>query len=172
MAKERARALAEPELAALSFEDFFREESLRLGKALYLITADAGEAEDLVQEAMARVYERWDRVRAMESPAAYVFRTALNLHRRRERRRRLFGREPGPEPATADPASAAASRVDVVNALRELTREHRETLVLVEWVGLTSEEAGRILGIEPGSVRARLHRARTLLRERLGGPDE
>jgi DNA-directed RNA polymerase specialized sigma24 family protein len=44
-------------------------------------------------------------------------------------------------------------------------------LVLVEWLGYTAEEAGRILGIEAVSVRGRLHRARGTLRERFGGSD-
>jgi len=53
--------------AGLDFEEFFRAEYRGLVRALVLLTADRGEAEELTQEAMARVYERWDRVGAMES---------------------------------------------------------------------------------------------------------
>ncbi len=56
-----------PVAAGLDFEEFFRAEYRGLVRALVLLTADRGEAEELTQEAMARVYERWDRVGAMES---------------------------------------------------------------------------------------------------------
>ena len=46
---------------AIDFSDFFRREHLRLGRAIYLICGDPFEAEDLIQEALARAYERWDR---------------------------------------------------------------------------------------------------------------
>ena len=54
---------------AVDFEEFFQVEYRGLVRALYLLTGDQGEAEELAQATMARVYERWDRVRVMESPA-------------------------------------------------------------------------------------------------------
>jgi RNA polymerase sigma-70 factor (ECF subfamily) len=60
----------------------------------------------------------------------------------------------------------------VHRALQSLTRQQREALVLVEWLGFDSEEAASILGIRASSVRTRLHRARTALRTQLGGIDE
>jgi DNA-directed RNA polymerase specialized sigma24 family protein len=44
-------------------------------------------------------------------------------------------------------------------------------VVLVDWAGMTAEEAARVLGIQPVSVRGRLHRARAALRQRLGDAD-
>jgi RNA polymerase sigma-70 factor (ECF subfamily) len=156
--------------ATPEFEDFFRDESVRLGKALYLLCGDEAEAEDLVQEAMARAYERWPRVRTMASPTGYVYRVALNLHRRRFRRARLARRaEERPEESARDPALTVSSREEILTALRSLSVEQREAVVLVEWLGLGAEEAGSVLGVKPESVRSRLHRARTALRERLGG---
>jgi DNA-directed RNA polymerase specialized sigma24 family protein len=58
-------------------------------------------------------------------------------------------------------------QVDVLAALRTLPRTQLEALLLVEWLGMTSEEAGRILGIDPASVRGRIHRAREALRATL-----
>ena len=52
----------------LDFEGFFRAEYPRLARACYLLTGEAAEAEDLAQEAMARTFERWNRIRAMDSP--------------------------------------------------------------------------------------------------------
>jgi len=63
----------------LDFKVFFRDEYRGLVRALYLLTADQAEAEELAQETMARVYERWDRVSGMESPSGYAYRVAVNL---------------------------------------------------------------------------------------------
>jgi DNA-directed RNA polymerase specialized sigma24 family protein len=78
------------------FEGFFQVEYPQLARACYLLTGDAAEAEDLAQEAMARTFERWNRVRSMDSPSGYVYRTAFNLNQKRLRRlsvraRRLIG---------------------------------------------------------------------------------
>jgi len=155
-----------------SFEQLFEAEHPALARALLLLTGDAAEAEDLAQEAFARAFERWARVREMDSATGYVYRTALNLNRKRLRHlrvraaRALRGREP------ADPAASAEERDRVRRALAALSADQREALVLVEWLGLGTEEAGRVLGIEAVSVRGRLHRARATLRERFGGGDE
>ena len=60
--------------AGLDFEEFYEREHLRLGRALFLLTGNRGEAEDLAQEALARAYERWDRIRETDSPVGYVYR--------------------------------------------------------------------------------------------------
>jgi RNA polymerase sigma-70 factor (ECF subfamily) len=116
---------------------------------------------------MAKVFERWGRVRAMGSPGGYTYRTAVNLNRKRIRHvavraRRLLAvsREPAGE-------SEPETRADLSAALRALPRAQREAFMLVTWVGLSAEEAAPILGIRPASVRSRVHRARAGLRERI-----
>jgi RNA polymerase sigma factor (sigma-70 family) len=157
---------------ATAFEEFFLAEHERLFQALYLLTGDRFEADDLAQEALLRAYERWDRVAAMDSPAGYVYRTALNLHRSRlralvVRARRVFAAVPA-----EDLSGPVAASHDVRRALSRLPRGQREALILVEWLGLGSEEAGRVLGIDAASVRGRLHRGRASLRDLLGDRDE
>ncbi len=154
------------------FESFFRHEYLRLVGALYLVTGDSGEAEELGQEAMARAYERWGRISRMESPGGYVYGIALNLNRHRLRRIGLRARARlRPEPAD-DVAARAEARSDLIRAMAALPLGQRAALVLVEWIGLSSEEAGRVLGIEAGAVRSRTSRARAVLKERLEVEDE
>jgi len=157
---------------ASAFEEFFLAQHERLFQALYLLTGDRYEADDLAQEALLRAYERWDRVGAMDSPAGYVYRTALNLHRSRlrtlvVRARRVFSAVPA-----EDLSGSVAASHDVRKALARLPRGQREALILVEWLGLASEEAGRVLGIDAASVRGRLHRGRASLRDLLGDRDE
>ena len=154
-----------------TFEDFFMAEHERLFKALYMLTGNRDEADDLAQEALLRAYERWDRVGGMDSPAGYVYRTALNLHRNRlrglvVRARRVFAAVP------AEISAAAGREPRPSERLARLPRGQREALVLVDWLGLGSEEAGQMLGIDASSVRGRLHRAHATLRELLGGIDE
>ena len=62
----------------LGFEDFYRTEFPSLVRALFLLVPDADEAQELAQEAMVRVYERWDRVSGMTSPGGYLYRVATN----------------------------------------------------------------------------------------------
>jgi RNA polymerase sigma-70 factor (ECF subfamily) len=157
---------------APAFEGFFLAQHERLFQVLFLLTGDRYEADDLAQEALLRAYERWDRVGAMDSPAGYVYRTALNLHRSRlralvVRARRVFAGVPA-----EDLSGPVAASHDVRRALAQLPRGQREALILVEWLGLGSEEAGSVLGIDASSVRGRLHRGRASLRDLLGDRDE
>jgi RNA polymerase sigma factor (sigma-70 family) len=170
-----AAARVEPVAKGLDFEEFFREEYQRVVRALYLLAADQGEAEELAQEAMARVYERWDRVKTMESPGGYAYQVAVNLNRQRLRhlafRARRFLAMAGHPDAQQPPEVSG----EIAEAIASLSRGQREAFMLVGWLGMSAEEAGRLLGIAPSSVRARVHRARTTLKDRLidtGGPHE
>jgi RNA polymerase sigma factor (sigma-70 family) len=154
------------------FAAFFETEHLRLARALFLLTGDASEADELAQDALVRVYERWERVRQMDSPTGYLFRTALNLHRSRLRRLAARARRSTRASPQSDPAQAVEDRDEVARALASLPDGQREALILVEWLGMETEEAGRVLRIQPVTVRVRLSRARATIRERFGGPDE
>jgi RNA polymerase sigma-70 factor (ECF subfamily) len=136
---------------------------------MYLLTGSTVEADDLAQEALVRVFERWDRVSGMERADGYLYRTALNLHRSSLRRAARWRRRLRPDPQADDPMAGADSRLEVQRALASLTRGQRDAVVLVDWVGLSDEEVGAILGLKPGSVRSRLHRGRNALKEVLGG---
>jgi RNA polymerase sigma-70 factor, ECF subfamily len=147
------------------FEEFFEAQHLRLARALYLLTGSAAEADELAQEALVRVWERWGRVGQMASPEGYLFRTALNLHRSRLRRltsraRHMFD----PAPMT-DPAEVVGDRDRIARALDSLPVGQRGAVVLVEWLGMSQEDAASALRIKPGSLRARLSRAKAALRE-------
>ena len=61
-----------------SFTAFVATHSTALYRTAYLLTGNAGRAEDLVQETLTRLYPRWDRVIAADSPIAYVRRSLAN----------------------------------------------------------------------------------------------
>jgi DNA-directed RNA polymerase specialized sigma24 family protein len=71
------------------FADFFRADYETLLRAIYLISGSRDEAEELAQDAFVKACERWDRVREMENPAGYLYRTAVNKRRSVARRLRL-----------------------------------------------------------------------------------
>ena len=69
-----------------SFEDLVAAEHSGLFGALCMITGDRLEAEDIMQDAFHKLWEHWDRVKDMDDPKGYLYRAALNLHRKRVRR--------------------------------------------------------------------------------------
>ncbi len=157
--------------ATQDFGDFFRREYARLARACLLLTRSPTEAEELAQESLVRVYARWNDVGSMESPEGYLYRTALNLNRKRIRRLAVRARHFRQASWHADEIEVAEERLDVLRAVVTLPRRQREALVLVEWLDLDINEVGELLGIAQASVRGRLHRARRALRERFGGSD-
>ena len=145
------------------FGDFFRAEYQTLLRAMYLISGSRDEAEDLAQDAFVRALERWDRVREMDNPAGYLYRTAVNRRRSVARRLRLAAQR-ALSPRPPDVIAQADDRDQIRHALALLPVSQREAIVLVEWLGLTDSQAGRVLGVSAGAVRVRISRAKASLR--------
>ena len=157
---------------AASFEDFYEIEHGGLFGALYLVTRDRHEAEDLMQEAFLKVLQRWNTVQGLENPTGYLYRTAMNALTSRRRRaavaaRSLVRRSLRP----ADDFEAADTRTDVGRALDLLTPRERAALVLVDLLGFPADEAGAALRIAPSTVRVLLARARQTVRGSIGAVD-
>jgi RNA polymerase sigma factor (sigma-70 family) len=155
-----------------SFEAFFREEHSRLLRALYLVGGNRQEAEEIMQEAFLRIWERWGRVRAMANPIGYLYRTALNLLRSRHRRalvmaKRALGAEVG-----RDEFAAADERDVLARAMARLTPRQRAALVVTEYLGYSSEDAAAVLGIKAVTVRVLASQARDALRSTMEPTDE
>jgi RNA polymerase sigma-70 factor (ECF subfamily) len=147
-----------------TFEDFFNAEQLRLLRAVFLITTDRAEAEDVTQEAFLKVLERWDRVRRMEKQIGYLYRTALNIARSRARRVARALRRSG---ALSQPDQLAMTedREAVIQTLKMLTPRQRIALVLTELLDYDTEEAAQVMRVKAGTVRSLASRARASLRE-------
>lgn len=153
------------------FEDFFREHSPNLYARLCLITGNRAEAEELSQDAFLKVWERWDRVADMEEPVGYLYRTAMNLFRKRYRRTLLALRKTVSAELRRDEFAMAEDRSAVARALLELAPRQRAALVLTELIGFTSEEAGRMLGVRAGTVRALASQGRAAMKQQLEDDD-
>ncbi len=125
-------------------------------------------AEDAVQEALARAWERSLRGERIESLEAWVTTVATNLSRsalrrivsERRAKERLAGGQPG--------GLAPGERVDLVRAIADLPRRQREATVLRYYLGLDVAEIAHVLGINQGTAKTTLFRARRALALRLG----
>ena len=156
---------------APSFEEFYEATFRRLFTALCLVTGNRHEAEEVAQEAYLRVFERWDRIGALEDPTGYVFRVSMNVFRNRFRRaslgtRRLLSLAP---PQTDDLA-AVEDRDELVRLLRELNPQQRAAVLLTSILDYSAEETGRMLGIVPSSVRSLTTRARARMKDKVVDP--
>lgn len=148
----------------------------RLYRAARAWTASREEAEDLVQETIARVLSR-PRVIRGDGELPYLLRALRNTL---VSQRRTEGRRPATGPLAEelgtgsrpqdDPATAAEAR-EVHDAIAELPEEFRDALVAVDVAGLSYDEAARAFGVPQGTVTSRLFRARDRLARRLAGED-
>lgn len=151
------------------FREFFEDQHARLLKTLYFVTGNRSEAADLMQEAFLKLWERWDRIDTIEDPRAYLFRVALNGSKMRARAARRAGRRVVPLGLVRDPFDEVELREDVRRMLLTLSPRQRAALVLLDLYGYGSEEAARIMGIRPSTVRALATQGRAVLRKH-GGP--
>jgi RNA polymerase sigma factor (sigma-70 family) len=146
------------------FEQFFRERHTDLFQALWLLCGNRHEAEEIMQEAFLRIWERWDRVAGMADPTGYLYRTGMNVFRSRARRARVALRRTLGAGPRSDPLSTVEQRDALVRQLVTLTPRQRAAIVLVDALSFTSEEAAVAMSIRPSTVRVLLARARATLR--------
>src|SRR5262252_9474463 len=169
------RSWAEPEL----FEAIFRRYFGRIHQ--YLAARVGGRiADDLAAEVFTIAFaqrQRYDLARDCARPWLYGIATNLaGTYRRREQRRyralaraHAQGVAPSDEDLVADRVSAAAAGPALAAALAGLSSGDRDVLLLVAVAGLDNQEVAVSLGIPYGTVCSRLSRARSRLRESLGG---
>lgn len=163
---DEAATAVEPER---SFEDFYRAEWASVRRAVGFAVGDPDLARECVDEAMTRAYERWDRVSFMDSPAGWVYRVAVNHARNRGRRKEVERRKQQQPSPTATPAAEPADPA-VALALAGLPLDMRSVVVLRFYLDWSVEQIAAGLGVAPGTVKSRLHRALRRLAESLGGP--
>jgi RNA polymerase sigma-70 factor (sigma-E family) len=164
---EERRITVEP---ATNVEAFLRAEHGRLLGVLTLTVGDRAVAEELAQEALIRAAQHWPRVSRMEQPSAWLMRVAMNLARsslrRRSAERRAHARL-GP-PTDTDDGPDLADVLTVRDALTRLPDRQRAAVVLRRYGGLSAREAGDVMGVTDGTVRALCHQAMQALRTELG----
>jgi RNA polymerase sigma-70 factor (ECF subfamily) len=150
--------------AGVRFDVFFEEERERLFKALYFVTGNRQDAEELTQDAFLKLWERWGEIDRINDPTAYLFRVALNGFRLKRRRASMAVRKLLPIAEPPDAFVEAEMRVDVRQLLLGLTPRQRAALLLVDLLGYPSEQAARIMRVRPSTVRSLATRGRRALK--------
>ena len=151
-------------VAPRDFDELFLDVHDRLRRALFFVTGNSHDAEELMQDAFLKLWERWDSIESIDDPTAYLFRAALNGFRMRSRRARTAARKLVMPATPRDDFEEIDLQQDVRRMLLELPERQRAALVLTEIFGYSSEQAAWILGIKPTSVRVLASRGRTTLR--------
>jgi RNA polymerase sigma-70 factor (ECF subfamily) len=148
------------------FDDLYAAHFGPLTVQVYAFVGELTEAQDLVQEAFSRAWERWDRIAGYEDPVGWVRRVAWNLAVSRWRRMRTAAmfvrREPPPSVAGPEP-----DRVVLVRALSRIPADQRRALVLYHMADMSVPQIADQCGVAEGTVRSWLHRGRVALAARL-----
>lgn len=139
----------------------------RLRRYARALVGGEPEADDLVQDTLERALSRIHLWREGDNPRRWLFTILHNLHVDRIRGRMRLPAHAELDPAVPDPASRPTDGVtscEVSAALQQLSREHREVLLLVALEGLSYAETAAILSVPIGTVMSRLARARERMR--------
>jgi len=134
------------------------------------LVGNRADADDLVQECLARVLAQMRAWREVRDLRAYLFTTLHNVFVDNGRRRRTAGAEVPIEDEAARLVMPATQTVrlevrDLMTALGQIPREQREVVLLVGMEGMSYVEAAQVLGVPIGTVMSRLSRGREALRQ-------
>jgi RNA polymerase sigma-70 factor (sigma-E family) len=143
----------------VTFEELYAQQYAPMVRLAHTLVDTRPRAEEMVQDAFAAVYERYDR---LDRPEAYLRVCVLNNCRRVLRRRRL--RREQPVPPGADGELGFNHTVD---AIRRLPHKQRSMVVLRYDLQLTDTEIAETLGVPLGTVKSTLFRALAALRQEI-----
>jgi RNA polymerase sigma-70 factor (ECF subfamily) len=161
------------ETSAGDVAELYAATGRRLVGLLVSVGASPALAEDLLQDAYAKLVPRWETVRRYDNPEAWVRTVALRLYLSHERRARLFRRHAHTMEPAETMAEPTPDRVAIERALAALPAPQRIAVVLHYLLDQSVADIATTLKISPGTVKSRLSRARAHLAEALGeDPDE
>lgn len=157
-----------------AFDELYERYSRRL---LSFLNGEVGAvwAEDLLQETFSRLLTSLDRYRPSGKFSAYVYQIARNLAR--DRQRRVFRDMPisdletNHHPDLVDHIEYRLDSAWVRNALKNLSTEQKEVVLLREYAGLSFKEIANVIERPVGTVLSQMHRALKSLRGHLAGPE-
>lgn len=156
-------SVEEHTLRYVDFESFYRSQWQEVYRPLAVVLRNPDLARDATNEAMERALRKWNKVRGIGNQTGWVYRVAHNWAideiRRRQKWRRLRPVDPVWQPTVPDP--------EVFEAVSALPYEQRAVVVLRLVEDWSERDVAEALGVAPGTVKSRLSRALTRLREEL-----
>jgi RNA polymerase sigma-70 factor, ECF subfamily len=148
---------------AASFDDFYRGSYRRQLLYAYALMGNVADAQDVVQEAYVRAWQRWDHLRSYDDPDVWVrtvaWRLAANRWRALRNATRTLARLGG-SPEVEEPSP---DTVALVAALRQIPDAQRRAIVLHHLCGLSVEEVAVEVDAPVNTVKSRLTRGRAAL---------
>jgi RNA polymerase sigma-70 factor (ECF subfamily) len=145
------------------FDEFYLATASRVVTQVCLMVGDLAEAEDAVQEAYARAWQRWRRISRYEDPMAWVrtvaYRIAVSSWRRARTRWAAQVRSGPPDPVT----ELSPDTVALVAALRRIAPGQRRAIVLHHLIGMSVREVAEETGTSESAIKAQLSRGRQAL---------
>lgn len=157
-----------------SFVEFARSRTDGFLDLAWLVTRDAEDARDAVQDALAGLYRRWARLPVGDEFEAYVHRTVVNaclgVIRRRPRALSVAQPEGLPTaPVGPDPAQTVVAVDEVWRLCGQLSPTQRAAVVLRFYRDLSFADIAVVLGCTESTARSHVHRAVLALRAQLEG---
>jgi RNA polymerase sigma-70 factor (sigma-E family) len=150
------------------YVEFVEASSTALRRTAYLVCGDWHRADDVVQDALYRLYLSWAKVDRSGNPLAYARRTVINAALdigRRPWRREVPTDRPPERARGDDTADAYAERDEVMSALLELAPRQRACIVLRYYEDLSIEQTAEILDCSQGTVKSQAARGLETLRQ-------
>jgi len=163
---------AEP---AVDFAEFVALRGPSLVRLARGLLRDPHQAEDVVQDVLAKALLHWGRISSIEAPDAYVRRMVINgctsWFRRAVRREHVHDHDALPQVLQPDGSVTVDDRDRVVSLLRSLSYRQRAVLVLRHYEGVPDREIADLLGVSEPTVRSLAHRGLTRLRHTIEEED-
>jgi RNA polymerase sigma-70 factor (ECF subfamily) len=154
-------------LEELDFSALYRRYAVDVFRFALYLSGDAAQADDITAETFARAWAARDRIR-VDSVKAYLLMIARNFYRDGQRRPAAAALDDQPDvrDRAPDPESAAHAKSElemVLKALRQIPELDRAVLLMATVEQLPHQSIAAALGLSPGAVKVRLHRARVRL---------
>lgn len=157
---ERAGKVGMDEAA---FDAFYQASFRRLVGQIYAMCGNVAEAQDCVQEAFVRAWDKRRTLDTEQAPEAWVRTVAYRLAVSRWRRARKAQMDPDRAHALSPPAEPDLTRVALARALQQLPVDQRRAIVLHHLCDLSVADVALETGAPTGTVKARLARGRATL---------
>ncbi len=161
--------------------------SARIRQLALRYVRDDGDADEVVQDVLFKVYQKIDAFRGEAALSSWIYRITFNTAMSRLRAARTAHRDLGTVSAASDHADQPSRPAEVADwssladgevmraqlrrrlakALAELPQIYRVPVLLRDIHGLSTEEASAILHVKDQTLKSRLHRGRTILRNEL-----
>ena len=156
-----------------AFETLYRRLVGRIYALCLRMARDAQRAEELTQDVFVRAWERLGSFRGESKFSTWLHRLAVNVVLQEGRTK---GRRESREELMEDPAEYLGrvkeefpgTRMDLERAIASLPEGARRVLILRDVYGYKYDEIAKMQGVALGTVKAQIHRARKMMRERLG----